>query len=78
MNLLIFILGIAIGIFLYRIVSNSNFDSYEPYDPTDDIQNSERSGLLYFKDYGTGIEYISNPNGGPLLMREKGENETRT
>ena len=32
------------------------------YDVTDDKENSKRSGLRYYKDYGTGIEYISDGN----------------
>ncbi len=28
------------------------------FDPTDDYENNKRSGLVYYKDHGTGREYL--------------------
>ena len=60
------VLGIVLGFFLYSIATKIH-----PLDPTDDLANKKRSGLLYFKDHGTGVEYLANPKGGPLMIREK-------
>lgn len=49
-----------------------------PFDPTDDAINKKRSGLKYYKDHGTGCEYIAGPtwlgfSSTPLVKRETPE-----
>lgn len=43
-------------IFLIFYLSASNFSF--SYDSTDDLKNKERSGIILYTDYGTGLQYI--------------------
>lgn len=40
-------------------------------DPTD-LSGWKRSGLAYYKDHGTGVEYVGTRHGG-LMIRETGD-----
>lgn len=67
------------GIFLLLVVGVVWFIvSHMPVDPTDDFANGKRSGLKYYKDYGTGCEYVAAPtwlglSSTPLVKRETPE-----
>lgn len=52
--------------------------SFRKTDPTDK-SFFQRSGMHYFKDYGTGIEYIAAPSedGAPILVRREYSKECK-
>ena len=45
------IIVFIVGMFIYGAATR-------PYDPTDDADNRERSGLYFYVDHGTGCQYI--------------------
>lgn len=62
---------IAIMLVLFILISMVFDYTQYKYDDTDDRDNSRRSGLMLYKDYGTGIEYVSDGN----TMVKRGENK---
>lgn len=59
------IFAVVIGLIIFAY--GKSYFGYG-FDPTDNIEAKEKSGLIYYKDHGTGIEYIGN--GGTLIRRE--------
>lgn len=37
------------------------FKYFAPFDPTDKPAEYKRSGLMWYKDHGTGCEYLAGP-----------------
>ena len=49
---------VAIFLVLFYIVTSIGNYFNLGFDPTDDYENNKRSGLTYYKDHGTGREYL--------------------
>ena len=62
-----FLISTAMFFAIYALVA---YFHKPPTDPTD-LSADTRSGLIYYKDYGTGQEYLSAPFCFCLIKREQ-------
>lgn len=57
------------NILLLIVVSVLIYSMVAPYDDTDDIENSDRSGLILYVDHRTGLHYLQGGLFGGITPR---------
>ena len=62
-------LGKLVFIVVAIVIIQYLVDKYMAYDDTDDKENKERSGLVLYTDYKTGIQYVKGGLFGSITPR---------
>ena len=66
--------ALLVWVFIITVIANAFGWGVDPTDKS----GWDRSGLIYYVDAGTGVEYVGTRHGGLMIREGAGEDDLRT